>query len=665
MFQLMMDCWILSICITILNFNIIYSLQTHDFASKYIEIENLDAMSSEDHHKIFTPIIESTTDQMAKHDIHVKDIFGKFMKLKYAAKHPSNSKIFKLDNMKTNIISLICNEDNSNTIKIKFNTYTQTQHYYNMIKESTKEHYISGSYRWMCKDKNTNKYAPLIRHITDTKLDNISQLLILKTEYASYIDLFETLDLEFITNAKMYHSHSINDIASNKNIKRRRLSWLSKIWDDITSSIDNVVNHVKSWIDDITTVVGDLWDGVESVIDIIEGKTISKNLTDNYFWSYNYDSSSDSSIKSFYLDSNNNVQCINCYVWFDLLYTFKLRIEDKTLKYLYLVGEGDAKLFAEIELKAQFNFEYDLDTPKIPIPYLSIGVFGIEFGFVVYGALGIGVEIEIDYIWFSYSAYGTIKRGIEYDSNTNKQNYIGEHSFTYNKQGPQLQFTSVNITFYIKPTIYLALNYIGSVYFGLQPEIEFTFTKDVNFYDDTISSNCAIDYVPTAKLLVFIGAEIKPLNLYTIWQKEPSLEVAHAVLSSLEGCITHSELTNLETYLGDSISRRRMIESENDLNTSCYIDYTNTSVRNRDRYYEWGSQSSQWWGNKTILSNVCMENKQLNNNNYIWPINIPKTGNLLIKVMDKLGGNSMIGIYKTYIELFKNNNELFNITTNV
>ncbi len=56
----------------------------------------------------------------------------------------------------------------------------------------------------------------------------------------------------------MYHSPSIDDIASNKYTKRRRLSWLSNIWDDITSGISNVIKHVESWIDDITTVVGDL-----------------------------------------------------------------------------------------------------------------------------------------------------------------------------------------------------------------------------------------------------------------------------------------------------------------------------------------------------------------------------------------------------------------------
>ena len=62
-----------------------------------------------------------------------------------------------------------------------------------------------------------------------------------------------------------------------------------------------------------------------------------------------------------------------------------------------------------------------------------------------------------------YEADGYIKRGIEYDADSNTQNYISEHSFEYNKQGPKLQFTSLNITFYLKPTIYLSLNYIGSV----------------------------------------------------------------------------------------------------------------------------------------------------------------------------------------------------------
>ena len=393
------------------------------------------------------------------------------MKLRYEATHPQNTKILKLDQLKEEIDSVVCEEDDDNTIEVEFKDIQTVESYYSDIDKYTMtkgEYYIAGSYKWMCRDKNTGSYAPLIRHITSIKFDAEIQTIKFTTEYASYPDLFESLDLEFTTNAKMFHSPSTDEIASDvttKDMNRRRLSWWSDIWDDITAGVKDVVDHVEKWMDDITTVVGDLWDGVETAIEALAGETVSKNLTDNYFWSYNYDSDTETSIKSFYLDSDDHVNCVSCYVYFDLAYTFRMTIEDRSMKYFYLVGEGSAKLFAEIELKASMNLEYDLDTPKVPIPYLSIGVFGIEFGFVVYGALGIGVQIEVDYISFTYEADGYIKRGIEYDSEGNTQNYIGEHNFEYNKQGPQLEFTSMNITFYLKPTVYLALNYVGAVKF--------------------------------------------------------------------------------------------------------------------------------------------------------------------------------------------------------
>ena len=82
---------------------------------------------------------------------------------------------------------------------------------------------------------------------------------------------------------------------------------------------------------------------------------------------------------------------------------------------------------------------------------------GVAFGFTVYGGLGIGAKVEIDYVYMGYTAMGSIKRGIEYDADKNIQNYIGEHDFTYQKMGPQLEFDSMNVTLYIKPTyVFLA-----------------------------------------------------------------------------------------------------------------------------------------------------------------------------------------------------------------
>ena len=180
--------------------------------------------------------------------------------------------------------------------------------------------------------------------------------------------------------------------------------------------------------------------------------------------------------------------------------------------------------------------------------------------------------------------------------------------------------------------MYLALNYIGNVYFGVQPQIELTFNKDAD-YDDT--SGCAIDYTPTAKLLLFIGATIKPLGMETVWHKEASVEVAYSVLTSLEGCITHSEITNLETYIADlSTSRRRLSASDTARESVCYVDYTSTNTRNRDRFYKWGSRTSEWWANKTTLSSVCNVDENA--------LQVA-SGKLLLRVMANEGGESMTG----------------------
>lgn len=101
-------------------------------------------------------------------------------------------------------------------------------------------------------------------------------------------------------------------------------------------------------------------------------------------------------------------------------------------------------------MEASFSYEYDLDTPDIPIPYLSIDVFGIDFGFVIYGELGIGVYIEMDYIYVGAKAYGSILRGIEYYSPSTTEgagttngtmNYLTDESFAHTLLGPKLEFS--------------------------------------------------------------------------------------------------------------------------------------------------------------------------------------------------------------------------------
>ena len=143
---------------------------------------------------------------------------------------------------------------------------------------------------------------------------------------------------------------------------------------------------------------------------------------------------------------------------------------------------------------------------------------------------------------------------------------------------------SANITFYVKPTLYLELTYVGAVYFGLQPEIQLKLEQDTA----ENSTDCAIDFIPTAKLLAFIGAELKPLDLYTAWEKELSLNVVQFVLTTLEGCITEAELTTIESYLtelGIDSRRRNTRRLGTDTFSNFYLDYTGVDTTRYSNAY--------------------------------------------------------------------------------
>ena len=176
------------------------------------------------------------------HDVHVEDLFGKYMRLKYKATHPADAEILKLDGVKDAIDSLVCDDDAANTIEIQLVDDASADALYNSIHEvltakPPREYYVAGSYKWLCRDKATKRYQPIIRRVTsvqlDTDTDTDTSTLILSSEYAKYTDLFESLDLEFVTNAKLSHSAT----TSTKSVTScRRLLWWSDIWDDITSS---------------------------------------------------------------------------------------------------------------------------------------------------------------------------------------------------------------------------------------------------------------------------------------------------------------------------------------------------------------------------------------------------------------------------------------------
>ena len=234
------------------------------------------------------------------------------------------------------------------------------------------------------------------------------------------------------------------------------------------SLISSIEEDVSDWEEDVSTVTA-----------VIEGKKVSRNGSEtNELWSYDHSGS--------YLDSNNYVKCTSCYAKLDLTFTYKFTIESETLTLFSCIATGTATMEVDIDLTHNWSYEWDGTSSKLPIPYLSFDVFGITFGFDVYGTLGIGVSIDIDFALFGGKISGSISRGIEYTP-SNGVSYINSDSgFTYTINGPELLFTTASVTIYSKPTLYLALDYIGDVYFGIQGEITFTLVQNSGSTDCVI-----------------------------------------------------------------------------------------------------------------------------------------------------------------------------------
>merc|ERR1712154_404616 len=68
-------------------------------------------------------------------------------------------------------------------------------------------------------------------------------------------------------------------------------------------------------------------------------------------------------------------------------------------------------------------------------------------------------------------------------------------------------------------------------------------------------------------------------------------------------------------------------------------------------------------GNRSMLTSVCEQNEKLSDGVNEWEINTPNSGNLLLRVLDNSGGDSMMAVYKTLVELRYEDG--WGITTNV
>ena len=254
---------------------VVVALATVTFGNddtKYIKVDSLDRWKvSDEHSNIFTPNTLNNDGNGASHSVHVSDNKGKFLKLDYSMNHGKHDSFLKLesDEHSNNIKSISCSSNNDMTLY--FNDVITMNRYQTLItselemtnskkskSQSKSSYYIVGSHSWKCRDYNVNKYYPIMRRIKSTVSSDFSSLsIVISSEHASYMDVFENLDMKFETNMKLSHESmdtykqmagktsskkgSSNNNKNNDNSNnghrekaaegRRLLSWLSDAWD--------------------------------------------------------------------------------------------------------------------------------------------------------------------------------------------------------------------------------------------------------------------------------------------------------------------------------------------------------------------------------------------------------------------------------------------------
>ena len=135
----------------------------------------------------------------------------------------------------------------------------------------------------------------------------------------------------------------------------------------------------------------------------------------------------------------------------------------------------------------------------------------------------------------------------------------------------------------------------------------------------------------------------------SLWSGSDQLSAYQTTLTSLEGCITQSELATYESYVSGSSSRRRRrlaeVTASDDSDQSWKTFRMNLTDVDTLAYPEakqvWGSTGNEWWGN---LSDTLCDTSQFDD-----PYGLPNAGSLLLKVdksnMNGDNGTELIGFY--------------------
>eukprot|EP01084_Bolivina_argentea_P237988 399856_1 len=642
--------------------------------SNVIEVDNLNGLSAfmREYEKIFTPNYVNDAENYHQHDIHVVDKFGKFMKLNYAAKHPQNIDILKMDepNHSSNIDSLLCHDDEHNSIELYFKSSSTAKQYLIMIQNTLstpdKSYFITAAHHWGCINKTSGRYESVLRQITVIDYDKLDKTkLILHTERASLIDVFETLNLEVRTNIGM-HPHRIHKKVIEP--ESRRL-WGLPSWEDVKAVGSALSDGISNKVQEVIDTVQEIKETATKVYQYAMGDPVEFIDTTTYTWSWNYYSRHDDISLSQY----SAAMCRNCFAYLDLEYYYKLEIDDYTIRKLIMQMEGDMVINMDVQVNNTVNNAITIRIDEVAVPDFGYNVAGFTFGLFTSGEIEIGLQVDVEPFTFEYRATGRIKKGMIYDYDAGTQNYINENDLMYWKNGPKTKFQTTNIVLYAQPTIYLKLDHVGAVFFGLQPRLNLNYDRVPDSTD-----SCALYCTPSLSLNTFIGIDIDTLGFQ--WDKQYKLDMLQPTITDWGGCVEQAKVVQIQThspyldytpdswdgyygyyYYNSSYSyydydydgnRRRMTSSgsTNNINVAL-IDLSLISIdayRSDGQNSGWGKSNTQWWANMSTISEICNDWTLSCGGYKGLPILIPTNATLMISVINN---KTLLGLYHTFIEV--------------
>eukprot|EP01084_Bolivina_argentea_P184348 317948_1 len=624
--------------------------------SKFIRIENLNALSSEEHSNIFTPNYLHENGKHISHDIHVVDKFGQFMKLSYKAEHHPNTTILKLDEVmhKKNVISLFCANNQNKSIRIKFKSKPIAIDYFNTINSVLQtpqnQYYITARSEWGCKNYDKNRNESIFRKVVSTYINEST--LILNTTPGNHLDVFKELLVDLVTNIRGKNQHAHNEYQKElHNDDRRRLYSLSEAWSDVTETVTGVVDKVYEVVDDVASAAS-------TAYKVATGQEVNfkKNAEHSFDWNYDYRKQSRQT--GWYLSEKPYTAiCTDCYVFMDLTYEYGLSISNYDIQWMYLRAAGSIDLNIRVESSKGINSGFYWLIPKMAVPEFGFVMAGIEFGLFLYGQVDIGFSADIDSFAYTANVHGDITKGVHYNAHDGNQVYYNKQNFYYDQEGPEAEFDSANVVLYIQPTAYLELAHVGDIYFGFQPRLNLALNK---IYSDP---NCAIHYVPSIDLLHFVGADLSIFN----WHLKMSFDTIQSTLSSFSGCITQEQITRMQVGSSQySYRRRSLLDAQTSsldahpLVSNISIDYFTATLNDFEIDHIWGNKSSRWYGNMSTVHDVCNDYTQTCGGYDNFPILLPNASSLIVSVKDH---KTLIAVYHTDVWVTQDNGwDLANIT---